>query len=95
MSLNIPAKEVSISTVNCMGCEQWRFGRWNIMQDIARLRLLCLWQSNGTATAWHGAPLDAAIALNKCLGNKNQVPTIIKALQLFFINMNRGSGQNV
>lgn len=58
---------MSISTVNCMGGEQWRFGRWNIMQDIARLRLLCLGQSNGTAAAWHGAPLDAAIALNKCL----------------------------
>jgi len=54
------------------------------MQDVARLRLLCLGQSNGTATAWHGAPLDAAIALNKRLGNKHEVPTIITALKLSF-----------
>jgi hypothetical protein len=26
MPLNLPAEEVPISTVNCMGCEQWRFG---------------------------------------------------------------------
>lgn len=91
MPLNLPAKEVSISTVNCMGREQWRFSRWNITQDIARLRLLCLGQANGTATAWHGAPLDAAITLNKRLGNKHQIPTRITALTTS-LNMNWGFG---
>jgi hypothetical protein len=91
MSLNLPAKEVSISTVNCMGSEQWRFSRWNITQDIAGLCLLCLRQANSTATAWHGAPLDAAITLNKCLGNKNQVPTTIVALTTS-LNTNWGFG---
>jgi hypothetical protein len=44
MSLNLPAKEVSISTVNCMGSEQWRFGRWRI--EIERKKPSVIWQGD-------------------------------------------------
>jgi hypothetical protein len=48
------------------------------MQDITRLSLLCLRQTNSTATTWHGAPLDAAVTLNKCLGDKQHISQIRK-----------------
>jgi hypothetical protein len=31
---------------------------------------------DSTATTWHGAPLDAAVTLNKCLGDKQQISQI-------------------
>jgi hypothetical protein len=46
------------------------------MQDIIGLSLFCLRQADSTATAWHGAPFDAAVTLNKCLEDKRELSTM-------------------